>query len=134
VSPVIEALEQTLTAAGAPERQLSEFVARFTRVSIELNTLSEVFVQEQRSLVPEEVAYIRANQARFDHKLADLIARGVEAGVFHVDDPALASLAISGMIRWIQRWYREGGRLTSDEICKGVAQLALNLVRYEARQ
>jgi hypothetical protein len=131
MSPLIEALEQTLTSRGAPERQLAEFVARFTRASIELKMISEVFVQEQRSLSPEEVAYIRANQGRYDHKLAELITRGVKAGVFHVEDPALASLAISGMIRWIQRWYRDGGRLSRGEICESIAQLALNLVRYQ---
>ncbi|MBQ9713208.1 MAG: hypothetical protein IJV54_13080 [Bacteroidales bacterium] len=50
------------------------------------------------------------------------------AGEFNVGDAKLASLAISGMVRWMHRWYSPHGRLSSAELCGRLGGLALNLV------
>jgi hypothetical protein len=42
----------------------------------------------------------------------------------------LASLSISGMVRWVHRWYDPSGRLKPDEVCQKLATLALNSVCY----
>ena len=69
-------------------------------------------------------------RADLDSLLAELIQEGIDAGVFHVADAKIASLCISGMVRWVHRWYRADGRLTADEVCDRMADAALNLVCF----
>lgn len=57
---------------------------------------------------------------------------GINDKVFHIEDATLASLCISGMVRWVHRWYRVKGRYSADEIANQIAEFALNTVRYEA--
>ncbi|WP_148662301.1 hypothetical protein [Paraburkholderia phytofirmans] len=56
--------------------------------------------------------------------------QGVDANVFHVPDAKLASLCISGMVRWVHRWYHPNGRLNSQEIAAKIATLGINMVGY----
>jgi TetR/AcrR family transcriptional regulator, cholesterol catabolism regulator len=46
---------------------------------------------------------------------------------FRFDDPGMAALAISGMIIWVHRWYRSGGRLKPKEIAERMAGTALRM-------
>jgi hypothetical protein len=73
---------------------------------------------------------VRQQHHEFDTKLSKLIKAGIRSGEFEIEDASLASLAISGMVRWVHRWYNPDGRMSAAQICKKMAILALNLVRY----
>jgi len=114
----------------APEEQLELLVKFYVRQNIESRELTAIFLNEERNLSPEILAEIREKHREFDRKLTNLIRKGVKSGVFHVEDAGLASLSISGMVRWVHRWYNPSGRLKPEEVCHKVATLALNLVCY----
>lgn len=114
-----------------PEEQLRLLVEFYVRQNIESRELTAIFLNEERNLSAQKLAEIRAEQREFDRKLTALIRKGVRAGTFTVDDPAMASLSISGMVRWVHRWYNPDGRLDADQICRSLATLALKMVGYK---
>ena len=114
-----------------PEEQLRLLVEFYVRQNIESRELTAIFLNEERNLSAEKLAEIRAEQREFDRKLTALIRKGVKAGTFSVEDPAMASLSISGMVRWVHRWYAPEGRLDADQICRSLATLALRMVGYK---
>jgi len=130
VSDLNTGVDKIFAVDHAPQDQLRLLVEFYVRQNIESRELSAIFLNEERNLSPEILAQIREEHRQFDHKLTELIRKGMKAGVFHVEDAGLASLSISGMVRWVHRWYNPAGRLKTDDICQSLATLALNLVCY----
>lgn len=113
---------------GTPQDRLQRFVIVYVEKNIERQKITAIMLEEEKNLNAKKVADIRRKQREFDTKLARLIEDGVSSGVFHVSDPMIASLAISGMVRWTHRWYSPQGRLSVSELTKNISTLALNLV------
>jgi AcrR family transcriptional regulator len=129
---LLSTLQQAMSLDGTPDEQLRDFVQRFARENMESVMISTVFLQEEKHLDEKFLMSIRKHQHEFDRQLAELIRRGRAAGVFHVEDPTVASLAITGMVRWLQRWYKPAGRLPVDEISRLLADMALGAVGFRA--
>jgi AcrR family transcriptional regulator len=125
---LLENINGALSSDAPPATALAEFVRIFARVNMESQVVTAVFLQEEKHLDTQAMARIRKLQKTFDERFADLLRRGTESGVFDVRDPGLAALAITGMLRWIQRGYRENGRLEVEAIAELMAELALKLV------
>lgn len=128
---LVEAVDRALAEPGPASERLRRFVHRFALQNIQHRAISAVFNQEERDLPAETLTALRAIHGEFDAKLARLIQQGVDGGEFRVEQPHLAGLAISGMVRWIHRWFREG-RLRDEEVAALFARYALNLVGYGA--
>jgi AcrR family transcriptional regulator len=111
-------------------KRLHDFVRSFALQNIESRAISVVFGQLEGDLPPETLEAIRAIHRQFDIKLASLIEDGKKTGEFTVQEPHIAGLAISGMVRWIHRWFQDG-RLSAAEIAALFADYALNLVGYQ---
>jgi AcrR family transcriptional regulator len=62
-----------------------------------------------------------------EHALRQIISDGVDAGVFHVDSPALASFAIREMCVSIARWFREDGPLPAEQVADQYSLFALRI-------
>jgi AcrR family transcriptional regulator len=114
-------------------KRLYDFVRSFALQNIESRAISVIFVQEESDLPPKTLEAIRAIHRQFDIKLASLIEDGNRTGEFTVQEPHIAGLAISGMVRWIHRWYQDG-RLSAAEIAALFADYALNLVGYRGQR
>ncbi|MBA2953809.1 TetR family transcriptional regulator [Nocardioides sp. MAH-18] len=63
-----------------------------------------------------------------------VIDRGVEAGVFHVDDTAEATRALLGMLQAIPRWYVDSGPLTPADVATRYVGLSLALLGATPRK
>jgi len=119
---------------GSPKDRLYRLVMIYVEQNIERQKLTAIMLEEEKNLNPKKLAEVRRKHHEFDTKLARLIQEGVSAGEFHVNDAKLASLAISGMVRWVHRWYSPEGRLSSSELCQRFSELALNLVGYRSKR
>lgn len=116
--------------AEQPDRQLSIFLDSFARENMQSVMVGMVYMQEEKNLDPAFRASINERQKRFDRELAGVIERGVEQGVFQAKDPKVAALAITGMVRWLQRWYKPEGRVSEDELSAILVEMALNSLCY----
>lgn len=125
-------LEKVTENDGSPQKRLVLLVDAFVHENIKNQVASGVYLQEEKHLSDETRERIRNFERTFNIRLADLIRDGIGAGVFEVEDASLCSLCISGMVRWVHRWYHAGGRYTADEVAAHIGEMALNLVRYDA--
>ena len=111
-----------------PVAKLRRLVREFTEIVIENRDYIAISTREMMFLPADSRARITRMQEKFDRILRAILADGVERGVFAVADPAITALAIGGMIIWTHRWYRAGGRLSSDQVADAMAAAALNMV------
>nr|WP_087573962.1 TetR/AcrR family transcriptional regulator [Sphingomonas sp. CDS-1] len=131
------AAENLLTGANAafasdtpPEERLKAFVKYYVIENIQRTDITAIFLNEEKNLSEESQKRLRARHHEFDKRLAQLIEDGIKSGVFAAEDPMLASLAISGMVRWIHRWYRPDGRLSAEQVAAKMTDFALSVVSY----
>jgi AcrR family transcriptional regulator len=117
-----------------PVRRFEYFVGAYALQNIRLRQFTALMLQEEKNLDAAKQADMLEKQREFDKLLPALIVDGVRVGVFEVEDPRLTALAISGMIRWIHRWYSPGGRLGDDEIVRRFVRNALRMVGYAPAQ
>ena len=86
---------------------------------------------EIRSLEAENrKAYVRKRD-RMQALVTNVITDGMERKVFLPGDPHAHSRAIIMMLRGIATWYRIGGPLTPQDLCKQYVAYALRLVGHE---
>jgi AcrR family transcriptional regulator len=130
---LLAAIEGYVDTKSPAAKRLYDFVRSFAMQNIESRAISVVFGQLEGELPPETLKAIRTIHRQFDIKLASLIEDGKKAGEFTVQEPHIAGLAISGMVRWIHRWFQDG-RLSAEEIAALFADYALNLVGYRGQR
>ena len=128
--PLMRGLDEILESEGTPAARLAEFIAQFANVNMRYRIVSTIFLREEKHLSKESLRKLRNFEHSFDAKLTKLIQRGIDTGEFKVRDAKLTSLAFSGMIRWMHRWYREDGRMPADDIARFMADFALGAVQY----
>lgn len=130
--PTIElsllALTEAVESPGTPAERLRGAVGGVTRVVLERQAQIAIFFREEKQLAPDAMDRINTLRRGFDRRLAGLIAEGVAAGAFAVDDPAVTALALGGMISWTYTWHRTHGRLSVEALCDHMADFALGMV------
>jgi AcrR family transcriptional regulator len=129
---LLHGLDEVLKTPAVPEEQLARLVEHYVRQNVENRALTAVFLNEERNLNPQALEKFRIAQRNFDKQLRGLIQRGIDNGVFTVDDATVAAMSIDGMVRWVHRWYQPEGRLSIDELCSKMSGLALNLLGYRS--
>ncbi|MGX9353328.1 TetR/AcrR family transcriptional regulator [Shimia sp. W99] len=113
---------EDLLAAHAPKEGSDPMAGleHFTRFHIQFHAErpDEVFIayMELRNLSPENFAEIEALRRRYEDRLETILRAGVEAGVFAVPDPKIATMAVIAMLTGVNTWFREGGRLSLAEV------------------
>jgi TetR/AcrR family transcriptional regulator, cholesterol catabolism regulator len=130
---LLASIEGYLDNKSPAAKRLHDFVRSFALQNIESRAISVVFGQLEADLPPETLQAIRTIHRQFDNKLASLIEDGKKSGEFTIQEPHIAGLAISGMVRWIHRWFQDG-RLSAEEISALFADYALNLVGYRGQR
>ncbi|WP_010138707.1 TetR/AcrR family transcriptional regulator [Oceanicola sp. S124] len=70
----------------------------------------------------------RAIYAEYLH----VIKEGIANGEFRQTDPQVAAFGIIGMATWTSRWFREGGRLSAEEVADLISEQALMSIRRPA--
>ncbi|HUI97852.1 MAG TPA: TetR family transcriptional regulator [Xanthobacteraceae bacterium] len=127
----VDLAERVAAEPGDPLTRLRRLACDFTAIVIDNRDHIAVGTHEMKFLPPEARRRILRLQEKFDRLLTAMIADGVRQGLFASPDPALSALTIAGMIIWVHRWYREGGRLAAGEIAAAMGEAALRLVLAE---
>lgn len=123
-----ELAADSLRTRGSPTERLSHMVRGLCMCVIEGRMSMAVLFREIKHLPVEAVSELAENFHLFNKCLGDLLREGSAAGEFSVPDPAVLTLAISGMTTWIYSWYRPEGPQTADEIADQMVFLALRMV------
>ncbi|MFW2587799.1 TetR/AcrR family transcriptional regulator [Sagittula sp. SSi028] len=99
-----------------PHARLESFV-RF-HIGFHLERPQAVFIayMELRNLSPENFTKIEALRRRYEDALEAILRDGHASGDFNVPDTKLATLAVIAMLTGVTTWYRDGGRLTPQQV------------------
>ena len=114
-----------------PVVQLKEFIQ--FHLKFHLHKTDEVFVayMELRNLTDENFSVIEELRRRYELALEQILVRGAKAGVFHITDARVATLALIGMLKEVGTWYRPDGRLSRSEITNIYQDMASHFLRVD---
>jgi AcrR family transcriptional regulator len=124
----LEAVAGGAKFPGSPTARLHRAIVDFTQVVLSRQANIAIYFREEKNLAPDALAEINALRKKFDRVLSNLLSEGVAAGEFDIGDVNLAALAIGGMISWAYTWHRPEGRLALEDMCRRMADLALQMV------
>jgi AcrR family transcriptional regulator len=121
----LRSLEAATAGATTPEQRFVRMIrAQLGTILEDGNDFIPVLLYDWRSLTPANRRRIVAVKDRYDVLWQDVIDDLQRAG--HMPgDAQLVRLLVLGAVNWTGRWYRDGGRLSLDEVAEGVARLFL---------
>lgn len=99
-----------------PGERLDDFV-RF-HIGYNSDHADAVFLSymELRNLSAANFRAIEALRRSYEARLERILTDGRKAGAFSMPDIRLATMAIIAMLNGVNTWFREGGRLSLDEV------------------
>ena len=134
-----EELESSLVAAVASVKDdPRDRLAALTRAHAVIHTRyrkdAHVANSEIFSLEEPGRSEIIASRTRMRDAFRREIVRGMESGVFKVDDATVTTFAIINMGIRIAEWFVPGGRMSADEVAGIHADLALRMAGAKPRR
>lgn len=118
-------------AGEAPADQLRALVRTWVGFHTTHQLDAVVGATELRSVEEPGRGLVVALRDQQEALFREVIARGVEEGVFHTRYPRDATRAIISMGQSICTWYRQDGPMSADELAGRYEVLALATVQYE---
>ncbi|MBE9635245.1 TetR/AcrR family transcriptional regulator [Salipiger mangrovisoli] len=112
---LLEAWDET-APGGDPLARLEAFVRFHIRFTLRRPESIFISYMELRNLEPENFIQIEALRGRYEAVLEQILRDGQAAGNLSVPDTRIAAFALIGMLTGVNTWYREGGRLSEDEV------------------
>jgi AcrR family transcriptional regulator len=115
--------------AAPPGQRLDRAVGEHIELTVTRSEELLVGSPVLNALSPQQQAQIAAMRREYRDAVRDVIAEGVAAGEFHVDDPLLTAMAMLDMLDGVRSWYHLDGSLSLPELAKRYRGFALALCR-----
>jgi len=113
--------------AGFPER-LDRFVRAYITDAQPRRYAIAVLFRDMAHLSPDHFVELQAVRRHFQQAVQQFLADGAAAGEFHVPDAKLAGIAILDLLKGVDAWMREPGRLGRRQVADTYAVLILQLM------
>jgi AcrR family transcriptional regulator len=111
-----------------PEARLRQLIVRHARITTRARGAVTFLVDETRALPPRHRKEIERRMRVYVDLVRDTIGELGKTGRLRDIDRTVAAFSIIGMILWLPRWFRAGGRLTPDQAADEIASMALAAV------
>jgi AcrR family transcriptional regulator len=108
-----------------PEVRIRQLIVRHARIATRARGAVTFLVDETRALPPAQRRKVEHRMRIYLDLVRDTVRELKQAGRLRDVDPTAAAFSIIGMILWLPRWFRHGGRLTPEEAADEIANLAL---------
>lgn len=130
-----DACEQALSLAGDdPAEQLEALVDATVRFRATHRARSSIGLTERRHLDPQHQQLYREHEIRGTERFRDIIAHGIEEGLFLTPYPDDARRTIIASCNAIAEWYHPDGTLTMEDLVERYVSLAFTIVEYRPRR
>ncbi len=126
-------------AIADPEKRLRSIILNHARLitsgsTPEGNNPVTIIVDEVAGLSPAHRRKIDQRKRAYFDLVRDTLKQLEGEGKLKDVDITVAAFSLFGMLLWLSRWYRPGGRLTGEKVAEEVCKMALGgLLRPEAR-
>ena len=128
----MENLLQTWQKQKLPNKsdKLLEFFVDF-HIEYHLNRPEEVFIayMELRNLNPDNFRKIEKLRNKYEMILSEILADGVNKNLFSCVETKITSLAIIGLLKEVNTWYKKDGRISVPEIKSFYQEIVLKAVK-----
>jgi AcrR family transcriptional regulator len=117
----------------------SQRLRSYVRTFVEMQLRDREFAlqfglgQLRAALPPDKQAEIGHLQRTYDTYLKNILAQGVDEGVFDIADMSITTLAIHTMCEYVFAWFKPGRRLSVDDVAERYADLALRIATSTSR-
>lgn len=122
---MVASLESGVEAGLPPHERLWHVIHETLQVMETEPGHLAVFFEHYRDLEPAQQETAKAQRDRYYELVVQAITEGVDAGVFHTDDPALTAFGMFGMTNWTYRWFRPGSGRSSEEVAEHLWRLLI---------
>jgi len=119
--------DQSLTS----QERLLQALENHLHVVTTHQSLTTVLLREAFSLKEEPQRVIQELSDKYLNLWTRILEEGVAAGEFRPVNARVTALAILGSCNWAYRWYKEGGKLTAQQIAGLFADLFLDGMKKE---
>ena len=127
----LEALLEEVGRASADDGPVNELNA-FIRchVGYHFDRRDAVFLayMELRNLSAENFALIEGLRRKYEDQLERILVDGKREGCFAFEDSRVVTMALIAMLAGVHVWFRDGGRLSRNEVEEIYADLARRMV------
>ena len=127
----MENLLQTWHKQKLPKEsdKILEFFVDF-HIEYHLNRPEEVFIayMELRNLNQDNFKKIERLRNKYELILSKILSDGVNRDLFKCEETKIASIAIIGMLKEVNTWYKKDGRISVPEIKNIYQQIVLKAV------
>ncbi len=127
----LEVIRSASRGDAEPFSRLAATVRAFTLWHAEHHTAARVVQYEYAALSPEHRREIGERRREIDGHMREIIAAGVEQGVFAVPDVPGTTLALLSLAVDVARWYRDDGQRSAESVADLYADLAVRMVRAD---
>jgi AcrR family transcriptional regulator len=118
-----------LEADGVGYRErLDRFVRAYITDAQPRRYAIAVLFRDMAHLSPDHFVELQAVRRHFQQAVQRFLADGVAAGEFRVPDAKLAGIAILDLLKGVDAWMREPGRLSRRQVADTYAVLVLQLM------
>jgi len=109
--------------------KLLEFFVDF-HIEYHLNRPEEVFIayMELRNLNPDNFQKIEKLRNKYERILSEILTTGVKDNLFSCKETKVTSLAIIGMLKEVNTWYKKGGKISVPEVKRIYQEIVLKAV------
>ncbi|PRZ42844.1 TetR family transcriptional regulator [Antricoccus suffuscus] len=131
IHAVVERVRLAMAAAGDDLR--TQLANTIEAVVLHMTYHADfAFLDPEFRFLKEETSHSYAEARRaVERRIADLLAVGVETGVFTAEIPDGTARALVGMCQSVAFWYRSDGPKSPREIAREYAAIALSIVDHE---
>ncbi len=88
-----------------------------------------VYTTEWRHLSAERRAAVAQRRSEYEQLFRTLVRQGIREGVLSPVDETYATLFILSTLNYLYLWFRPGGRMTSDEVARMLADFIFDGLR-----
>jgi AcrR family transcriptional regulator len=117
-----------LEAPGPYRERLDRFVRAYVTDAQPRRYAIAVLFRDMAHLSPDHFVELQAVRRHFQQTVQRFLADGVSAGEFAVPDPKLAGIAVLDLLKGVDAWMREPGRLSRRQVADTYAVLILQLM------
>jgi AcrR family transcriptional regulator len=107
-----------------PEQRLRTILITHARLITERGKALTILVDEVAALTPAHRRAITRRKRAYYEFLRDTLKELQAQGKLRDVDVTVAAFSLFGMLLTLSRWYRPGGRLTSEQVAEEVAKVA----------
>jgi AcrR family transcriptional regulator len=117
-----------------PEERLRQLIVRHARIATRGQGAIAHLGDEIRALPSSGRRQIERRMRIYFDLIRDTLVELKAAGRLRDVDPTVATFGLLGMILWLPRWFRQGGRLDQEAVANEIANFALGGLLAPARR